>query len=96
MREASAILEHLEVYVRVEHLVLLGDARANFQHDGIVLGSILKMMSVGDTGLESRTISGAQYLFPGVCRKNDFALHDKYELVFCGVPVALTRPTTWR
>ena len=53
-------------------------------------------MAVRVSGLESRCVSGAQQFLTVVGNKDDFTGKYVYELIGCGVPMALAGPSARR
>ena len=52
--------------------------------------SILQMMAIGSSGLESGTVAGNENLFARVGDQSEFAFHDINEFIFGRMPMPLT------
>src|ERR1700726_3922515 len=96
MRVPRVSLQEAQVDIRILPFVLSDPARSDLDDDGILRRTILQVMSVLETRLESATFAASEDFFTGVGHEHHLAFEDIDKLIFRGMPVALTRPTAGR
>ncbi len=90
MGVARATPENLQVDVRIKHLIIVRAASSDLQYDCVSIGSILQVVTICITGLESCTVAYAERLFSGIRHENDLAFHYKDKFVLARMPMSLT------
>jgi hypothetical protein len=92
VHEPAVAFEEAHIDVGVVALVFLDFACAYLEDDGVLVGSILQMMAIMDSGLEAGAISGTENLFSRVRDQHELALEHVHELIFGGMPMPLAGP----